>query len=562
MHRRAAVAALGDGRGAGPDGVLGEAGGGAEPESGDALVVVVPRGADDDVREAVAVDVAAQVHGRAELGALGVARDLQGIDPPRPRRRHLVQEELTVRSVVAVRPGPDEGPPVPRPAQPDHADADVLVGDGAVHRVLGRQARQFAGPAEEHVEGAWVLGGRAPVGVVVGGPDQEVRVAVEVEVAGGRDGGAEGHEAQGDAGRAPGPHGARGQPRAGAQVQVRGAGLVGVADHGVDVAVAVDVPHAGRRGPDLPAAGVGQPVHGGVGRITPPVAVGTPGVGRPGLAGGANQEVVVAVSVDIAEGGDRAAEALRPGRRGQGERGPRRRLAAAPAEARGAAQVEVGDAGIADGVVGSPHHDVVEAIAVDVADARRPLPEAIPVGGPREEPGGRVQVEGRADPGENLAATLVGRIAVPGRAHQEIGQGVAVDVPGRGHHLTVVVQGAVPVLRPGRALRPVGVPQEHPGGAVVADQVAPDGEVLVAVAVDVSEGRDAVGVEAGAGQGDRVLGWHHQERGHQQRIPTRHRFPPRGHRSSSAPPAWRSPDRLSTARPRGSPDPRAPLTGA
>ena len=255
-----------------------------------------------------------------------------------------------------------------------------------------------------------------------------------------------------------------------------------------------------------PGAGVAVAVEVGAGD-EPPHQVGLAlgavdevGVGR------ADQQVVGAVGVHVARGGEAAAGGVpgvlpQQGAVGLGQGGVHRPARRVPVHHEGLAALDVDVAG-----VGAGHGQVVVAVAVHVAGARHRAPAGVvdPLAQEGGVGGGQRGVHRPAAGGAQdqvALARLPGGLAVVRRADQDVVVAVVVHVAGPGHVPAGVV---VPVLaQEGR----VGAPQplvDGPPGGPPADQVGlprvvvrvvvavcADEDVVVAVAVHVAGDVDA-----------------------------------------------------------------------
>ena len=320
--------------------------------------------------------------------------------------------------------------------------------------------------------------------VGVGGADQEVVLAVEVEVADAGQGVAElvaGRRAVdrvdvGAAGAVVDAHRAGAQAVAGlgrSHGEVRVAVAVGVADDGhraAELVVGGDAAEGVERG----AAGPGQ---------DPDVT----GSAREHL-GGADDEVGHAVPAEVAAAGDRAAEAVAGGVAEGGEE-----------QRRGGARVGVdrpGRAAVAVLLVGADD-EVGEPVVVEVAGRRGGDAEAVERGAADE----RVQqaaVDAGVDPRVAVAAAAVGGL---GSRHQEVAEAVAVEVAEAADRAAEVVADAVAVDRAQQAAVPARVDPGaagRPASAVV--ERGADDQVAETVAVDVAGGGHRA-AEAGADRG-------------------------------------------------------------
>ena len=351
---------------------------------GAAAAVVVVAGADDDVVVAVAVDIAGPCHASTEfvacsfalvgpvgIGILGETRGGAVIDIGLP--------DVCADTVVAVGAYDDIVVAVTVDiAGAGYADAEVVIGVLALYVPVG------SGILGETRGGAVVdigLPGHAAGIVVVVGADDDIGIAVAVDVAG------VGHavaEVVACSFALVGPVGIGilGETRGGAVVDIGLPGhasaiIVAIgADDNIIVTVVVDV--AGRCHADA------EEVVGGLALVIPVGSGGRAGgravihIGFPGVAAtvvvvvGAHDDIVVAVTVDIARSGHVAAEVVRfglalvgPGR-GRGE-------------PRGRPVVDIGFPGVVATVVvvDRTDDDVVVAVAVDVAGSGHAVAEVV-----------------------------------------------------------------------------------------------------------------------------------------------------------------------------------------
>ena len=198
----------------------------------------------------------------------------------------------------------------------------------------------------------------------------------------------------------------------------------------------------------------------------------------------ADHDVVETVAVDVARSRDRTAEVRRLA---VAARAPQRRL---PRTVPAAEEDERAPfVALAAGERRRPDDDVGVAVAVDVARAGHRDPEhrrgllavADPLR-PAGEPGGAA-AEHQRPPGTAAACRAVRR------PHDDVGEPVAVDVPGRGDGVPEVRVLALPRRRPARAPgQPRRRAEEEQGAALAGASRAGRAEhdIAVAVAVDVS----------------------------------------------------------------------------
>ena len=449
-------------------------------------------GADHHVVEAVRVDVAGGLHREAELvaGCAALLEPVRGAaDVARDRTRGAAREQLhgalvqlDDRGSVAVR-RPDQQ--VREPVAVDVAAVEGL----AEARVLftaqqgpvggrGGGSGGIAVPQERLALGV----GRAVPAV---GPHQEVGVAVAVDVARLGDLLAEPGGGAADR-RTPAPAVAGGEA-ADAAVVEPGAAVgapVGGPHQNVRVAVAVHVADPGHRAAVVGAArrSRGDRAPGLGGDQSAEAAVEDVGPADVGVVRVAHHQVAVAVAVYVAGGVHRPAEVHRAGRR----EGPVR---AGGHRAQGGRAIEDVDLAPGAQVHRRAHRQVAVAVPVQVAGAGDGPAEVAVVDRAAEldhrtagDPGGGALV----DPDRAL---LVGPVL--GQPHDQLDEAVAVEVAAvhRGSHPGLGVVRLPGLVRRDRRTRGRSVEeldQPLPVLALVAPSAA-DGHVLVAVAVRVPD---------------------------------------------------------------------------
>ncbi len=375
--------------------------------------------ADEDVAPAVSVDVAGRGDRRAEAPGAGPRlQDVIGVRR-RPRGAPEVQQGA---AVAAARAHHEVGVAVPvgiAGRRDGGAERRVARWRGQRPGRRGRQRRGAPGPDPD------------PAGARVFGPDRELAVPVPVQVAEPRRRPPQVlvvlAAVDGEGGGVPGP----GEPAQEDQREAAlGPGLVPVlrGHHDVAEAIAVDVASAGPPGAQRGA---------GLGALERPVRLGV----RHGLAaeeqedsapvdvaavprGRAEEQVRVAVAVDVAGGGERPhRRAFLPGLEAPALR--RVQPARAPVEQRRDPLVS-GRAVPA----GGGHQDVVVAVLVHVADARAAAvpPQARAGLVTLQRPVG-CDLEARGGAQEHVDPPLLHVVSVPARsAHQHVGEAIAVDV--------------------------------------------------------------------------------------------------------------------------------------
>ena len=268
---------------------------------------------------------------------------------------------------------------------------------------------------------------------------------------------------------------------------------MGADDH-VAIAVAVDVARRGNGSSEFGARLIALDRPCGrrcKTRGRPKESVDTPLVGLAVVVGeGADDHVREAVAVDITRRGDRGSELgvrlIALGGPGRGGRETGRRAE----ENRGTPLV-----GLAVVEERRADDDLVESIPVDVSGRRDRRAELcaglVALGGPGRS--GR-ETGGRSE--EHIGAPFVGlSIVVTWSADDDIAEAVAVDVSPRCDRRAEPCSGLIALEGPGRSRRETGRRSEEQisaplVGLSVVEQRCADDDVAVAVAVDVSGGRD------------------------------------------------------------------------